>query len=42
MSGAEDGMRDALTRYSVPLTGSYYFVPSLADLQRFAAPEDPD
>ena len=42
MSGAEDGMRDALTRYSTPLTGSYYFVPSLADLQRFAAPEEED
>jgi porphyrinogen peroxidase len=39
MSGAEDGTRDALTRYSTPLTGSYYFIPSLTDLQRFAAPE---
>jgi putative iron-dependent peroxidase len=40
MSGAEDGTRDALTRYSTPLTGSYYFIPSLSDLERFAAPED--
>jgi putative iron-dependent peroxidase len=40
MSGAEDGMRDALTNYSTPLTGAYYFVPSLQALQRFASPED--
>lgn len=26
------GPRDALTRYSTPLTGSYYFVPSVEDL----------
>jgi putative iron-dependent peroxidase len=40
MSGAEGGVRDALTRYSTPLTGAYYFVPSLVDLERFAAPEE--
>jgi putative iron-dependent peroxidase len=40
MSGAEDSIRDALTRYSTPLTGAYYFVPSLEALQQFAAPED--
>jgi putative iron-dependent peroxidase len=40
MAGAEDGMRDALTRYTTPLTGAYYFVPSLQALQRFAPPEE--
>jgi putative iron-dependent peroxidase len=39
MAGAEDGVRDALTRYSRPLTGSYYFVPSLQAMQRFASDE---
>lgn len=34
------GERDALTRYSLPLTGAYYFVPSLDDLAAFAPPED--
>jgi putative iron-dependent peroxidase len=42
MAGVEDGMRDALTRYSTPLTGAWYFVPSLQGLQQFAAPEDDD
>jgi putative iron-dependent peroxidase len=36
MAGSDDGLRDALTRYSTPLTGAYYFVPSLQGLQRFA------
>jgi putative iron-dependent peroxidase len=36
MAGTEDGMRDALTRYTTPLTGGYYFVPSLQALQLFA------
>lgn len=36
MAGAEDGLRDALTRYTTPLTGAYYFVPSLEAMQRFA------
>jgi putative iron-dependent peroxidase len=36
MAGTEDGVRDALTRYTVPLTGAYYFVPSLQALQFFA------
>jgi putative iron-dependent peroxidase len=40
MAGAEDGLRDALTRYSTPLTGAYYFVPSLQALQRYATPEE--
>jgi putative iron-dependent peroxidase len=28
MAGLKTGMRDALTRYTHPLTGAYYFVPS--------------
>lgn len=34
------GERDALTRYSRPLTGAYYFVPSLDDLAPFAPPDE--
>jgi putative iron-dependent peroxidase len=34
------GERDALTRYTRPITGAYYFVPSLDDLARFAPPAD--
>ena len=37
MAGAQ-GTRDALTLYSKPLTGAYYFVPSLDDLEVFAPP----
>lgn len=36
MAGAEDGIRDALTRYTVPLTGSYYVVPSVTALKVFS------
>jgi porphyrinogen peroxidase len=42
MAGAEDGVRDALTNYSTPLTGAYYFVPSIQALRRFATPEEDD
>ena len=42
MAGAGDGIRDALTRYSTPLTGAYDFIPSLRALQRFADLEDDD
>jgi porphyrinogen peroxidase len=34
MAGLAGGTRDALTRYSRPLTGSYYFVPSTDALRR--------
>lgn len=34
MAGIGDGVRDALTRYSVALSGAYYFVPSLSALAR--------
>ena len=33
MAGLVTGTRDALTRYTVPLTGSYYFVPSVESLR---------
>lgn len=36
MSGTEDGIRDALTRYTTPCTGAYYVVPSMPALTRFA------
>ena len=34
MAGLVNGQRDALTRYTEPLTGSYYFVPSVESLRR--------
>jgi putative iron-dependent peroxidase len=33
MAGVEGGKRDALTRYTHPVSGAYYFVPSIAALQ---------
>ena len=32
------GVRDDLTRYTTPLTGSYYFVPSADDLLALGSP----
>ena len=40
MAGAEDGIRDALTRYTTAVSGSYYFVPSVEALRRFAPADD--
>ncbi len=42
MAGAtDDGIRDALTRYTTPLSGSYYVIPSVDALARFVPrPED--
>jgi putative iron-dependent peroxidase len=34
MAGRTTGSRDALTRFTTPLTGSYYFVPSVEGLRR--------
>jgi putative iron-dependent peroxidase len=34
MAGLVNGTRDALTKYTTPLTGSYYFVPSVESLLR--------
>jgi len=33
MAGLNDGTQDALTRYTRPLTGAYYFVPSTESLR---------
>jgi putative iron-dependent peroxidase len=38
MAGLTSGVRDALTRYTRPLTGAYYFVPSTDALRSVAAP----
>jgi porphyrinogen peroxidase len=34
MAGLDDGVRDALTLYTKPLTGAYYFIPSTESLRR--------
>jgi porphyrinogen peroxidase len=39
MAGTEDGIRDAITRYTTPLTGAYYVVPSLTALGEFSPPD---
>jgi porphyrinogen peroxidase len=36
MAGAEDGIRDSLTYYTAPVTGAYFFVPSVQALRQFA------
>ena len=36
MAGVSEGMRDALTRYTKPVTGAYYFIPSTDAILRFA------
>ena len=40
MAGVTNGVRDALTRYTHPLTGAYYFVPSTERLHAAAPPSD--
>jgi len=35
MAGRTNGLRDALTRFTRPVTGAYYFVPALTSLRRF-------
>jgi porphyrinogen peroxidase len=42
MAGLASGQRDALTRYTRPLTGAYYFVPAADSLRRFIPPDDGD
>ena len=37
MIGLRDGVGDALTRYTRPLTGAYYFVPSIESLRPLGA-----
>jgi len=34
MAGSKDGVRDALTYFATPLTGSYYLIPSIHGLTR--------
>lgn len=38
MAGIPDGVRDALTNFTAPLTGSYYFIPSTESLLEFVQP----
>lgn len=42
MAGVADGVRDALTDYTKPLTGAYYFIPSVEAIGDFVTrqPED--
>jgi putative iron-dependent peroxidase len=40
MAGVGGGSRDALTRYTGPLTGAYYFVPSTESLRRLGGAGD--
>jgi hypothetical protein len=40
MTGAEDGIRDALTYYATVLSGAYYVTPSVEALHEFAAAAD--
>lgn len=35
MAGLADGVRDALTNYTKPLTGAYYFIPSVEAISQF-------
>ncbi len=39
MAGADGGPRDALTRFTTPLTGAYYFCPSVNALAAFVTEE---
>jgi porphyrinogen peroxidase len=40
MAGADGGPRDALTRFATPLSGAYYFCPSLNALGEFVTKAD--
>ncbi len=40
MSGLRTGTRDALTRFTHPVSGAYYFIPSSAALLRLSPPDD--
>jgi porphyrinogen peroxidase len=42
MTGVTGGVRDALTRYTTPLSGAYYFVPSVDAISRFVVEEAPE
>jgi porphyrinogen peroxidase len=38
MAGSDDGVRDALTRYTQALSGAYYFVPSTDSIRGVGDP----
>lgn len=38
MAGVTDGVWDALTNYTKPVSGAYYFMPSVEALRRFVSP----
>jgi len=40
MAGVGDGVRDALTRFTMPLTGAYYFIPALSTLANLATSQN--
>lgn len=40
MAGVEEGVRDALTRSTRPLTGAYYFIPSIEAIRALATAPD--
>jgi putative iron-dependent peroxidase len=42
MAGVADGVRDALTNYTKPLTGAYYFVPSVEAISGFVTRQPDD
>jgi putative iron-dependent peroxidase len=39
MAGLQNGVRDALTRYTRPITGAYYFIPATEAIRQFATEE---
>jgi putative iron-dependent peroxidase len=39
MAGGGDGVRDAPTRCTTPLTGAYYVIPAVEDLLALLPPE---
>ncbi|HLW47897.1 MAG TPA: Dyp-type peroxidase [bacterium] len=41
MAGGADGVRDALTKYTKPVTGAYYFVPSVEAISQFLTGQGP-
>lgn len=41
MAGLTNGVRDALTRYTHPLSGAYYFVPSAERIRELGKPGPP-
>lgn len=42
MAGVNDGVRDTLTNYTKPLTGAYYFIPSVEAVRRFVTAQPAD